>query len=130
MRFFSSRPASKYSIRTARSRTRFISSKRRPKVMRAITNSTPGALFDAIVRLLCHSLIDDLLSECDDNFVIRGTLRTVFVKLPFEASVGVVERGDRRNHAPHIDAEELAADVAQLEHHAHWSALARSLIER
>ena len=57
IRFFSSRPASKYSSRVARSRTRFISSSRRPKVIRAITNSTPGHALDSTILLLCQTVL-------------------------------------------------------------------------
>ena len=60
-------PASKYSSRAARSRTCRISSSRRPNVIRAITNSTPG------MRLRCTIL---LLSQDPYPHASRALIRT------------------------------------------------------
>src|SRR5215831_11223327 len=126
MRFRSSRPASKYSSRTARSRTRFISSRRRPKVIRPITRSTPGIDSDATICLLLQELS---LAKCHHHFVFCRSLRLRVPELPLEASLRIVELRDVRDHALQINTHELPASLPQLEHQAHWQMLPCCLIE-
>src|SRR5580704_1622247 len=135
MRFFSSRPASKYSIRTARSRTRFISSRRRPNVIRAITSSTPGIASDATTLRLSHDFSGHALSKHDlskrhHHFVLNRALGLRILERPLQPCFRIVELRHIGYYALEIDTDQLAGRLPQLEHHTHWRLLPRRLIER
>src|SRR6185437_14230347 len=124
MRFFSSRAASKYSMRTAKSRTRFMSSRRRPNVIRAITKSTPGIASETITLRLSQ------LSKGHHHFVFHSSLRLGVFELPLETRFGIFELRHIGNHGLHIDAHDLARRLAKLEHHTDRRFLTRGLVER
>src|SRR3569623_1730827 len=126
MRFFPSFAASKYSRRAARSRTRVISSRRRPKLIRAITRAAPGMLSETTVFRLSQAAA---LSKRHHQFVVRNSLRPCVVKLPLQARLGIFERGHIRNHAAKVNAHELPGELPHLKHHAQRRLLPRRLVQ-
>jgi hypothetical protein len=58
-----------------------------------------------------------LLSERDKKFIIYAPLRAARLELPLLPLVAIVKFGHLRNHALHINAEQLPLLLPELDHY-------------